>query len=426
MKKILIFLLTLVMVVSIPLQALADENTNTSIQQPKIYGTSAITIDMKTGEIIYAKDIDKRAYPASTTKLMTALLLAENKKKSDLLTYSQEAKNQPEYSLNLNVHAIAVGEKMTAANAMDGLLLFSGNDVAYMIASSVGGNVKSFINMMNDRAEKLNLKNTHFVTPNGLHDDEHYTTAYDLSVIAREAFKNPWVKESMGKEKSTIKTVTGPNMSVENRNKLLNKDGCIGGKTGYTSEAGRCLVAIYERNGRQIMGVVMKSVYDKEDKTVFEDMKKIIDYSYSAKQTTLISKDTNLRTETIDYKIFGFFGPVKQLKVPVTIKDNVAYYENQLNTKESMPKLASYKMNNFTLNDLKKGNSIGTLTINERGVNKNFKLYSSLTSKDINKILIPSYFGFAAVCLGVIILILFTIRTVNLNKRNRKRKNRYR
>lgn len=426
MKKILILLLSLVVVLSIPLQSLADENTNIKVQQPTIYGTSAITIDMKTGEIIYAKNIDKRAYPASTTKLMTALLLAENAKKSDLLTYSKEAKNQPVDSLNLNIHPIAVGEKMTAENSMDGLLLFSGNDVAYMIASSIGGNVDSFINMMNDRVKKLNLKNTHFTNPNGLHDDNHYTTAYDLSIITREAFNNSWVRETMAKEKATIKTETGPNMVIKNTNKLLNSNGCIGGKTGYTAKAGRCLTAVFERNGRQILGVVMNSIYDKNDSFVFNDMEKIIDYSYNAKQTTLINKNTTLRTENINYKTFGFIGPVKQLKVPVIIKDDISYYENQINNKDSLAKQASYKMNNFTLKDLKNGNSIGTLTINERGATKNFKLYSSITSKEINKIMIPTYIAFAAAALGLIVLILFGIRMVNLNKRKRKRKNRYR
>ena len=163
-QKKLSLLLTFIFIFSLTFNVFAAENTSKS--EPQIYGKAAITIDMETGEIIYAKDIDKQMYPASTTKLITALLLAENKNKSDKLTYTQGAKAQPADSLNINLHPIDVGETMSAADAMDGLLLYSGNDVAYMIADNIGKDEKDFANKMNEEINKLGLKNTHFITPN--------------------------------------------------------------------------------------------------------------------------------------------------------------------------------------------------------------------------------------------------------------------
>lgn len=192
----ILLILLLIFLMSPNILAATGDTTNL----PTILGKAAITVDVKTGEVIYAKNVDQQMYPASTTKLMTALLLAENKSKTDELKYTQSAKAQPEYSLNVNLHAIGLDETMSAANVMDGLLLYSGNDMAYMIADNVGENSTNFSKMMNDKAAKLNMTGTHFVTPNGLHRQDHYTTPYDMSILARTAFLNPWIKETMSKK----------------------------------------------------------------------------------------------------------------------------------------------------------------------------------------------------------------------------------
>jgi D-alanyl-D-alanine carboxypeptidase len=248
-QKKLSLLLVFIFIFSLNFNVFAVDNNSKS--EPQIYGKAAITVDMQTGEIIYVKDIDKQMYPASTTKLITALHLAENKSKSDKLTYTQGAKVQPTTSLNTNLHPIDVGEVMSAADVMDGLLIYSGNDMAYVIADNVGKDEKDFANKMNDEISKLGLKNTHFVTPNGLHDPNHYTTSYDLSVIARTAFKNDWVRETIAKQKSTIKTSKGTTFVIDNTNKLLGKDGCIGGKTGYTDKAGLCLASLAKEGKKE-------------------------------------------------------------------------------------------------------------------------------------------------------------------------------
>ncbi|WML34546.1 D-alanyl-D-alanine carboxypeptidase family protein [Clostridium sp. OS1-26] len=386
--------------------------------EPQIYGKAAVTIDMQTGEIIYSKDIDKQMYPASTTKLLTALLLAENKNKTDMLTYTQDAKAQPEYSLSVNLHPIAVGEKMSADNAMDGLLLYSGNDVAYMIADNIGKDAKDFSDKMNEKIKQLNLSNTHFVTPNGLHDPNHYTTAYDLSVIARAAFQNPWVKESMGKLKSTIKTSSGTTYLIENRNKLLGTDGCIGGKTGYTVPAGRCLVAIYDRGGRKILGVVMNSVYDQNDAFVFDDMKKVIDWSYAAKPVSLHTKDSVITTKTVKYKPLVFIGPEKSIDVPITIKEDINYYDNATNKKDLKEVV---NLNDIKVSNLKGTDPIGTLTIKERSASRDYKLYSALPKGALMKNNLPIYGVALLAVLASLGVIAFAVKKILDIKRKRRR-----
>lgn len=399
----------------------AEDTAAKNPAPPNINGASAITIDVKTGEIIYAKDADKKMYPASTTKLLTALLLAENKKKGDMLSYTASAKKQPEYSLNVNFKPIPEGEKISAQNVMDGLLIFSGNDLAYVIADNVSGNSENFATLMNDKIKKLGLQNTHYVTPNGLHDNDHYTTAYDLSVILREAWKNDWIRETMAKPTSVIKTENGPNMEIKNSNKLLGKEGCLGGKTGYTIPAGRCLTAVFERDGRQIAGVVMKSVYDKDDKFVFDDMLKIINWSYAATPGTLFAKGETLKTETLKYKPLKFFGPEKSIEATFYTDEDVKFYENAANNKDQLKKNATYDLGKYSMSDLKNGKKIGTVTINEKGAKKSYALYGKVDSSKLMKNNLPIYGIFAGATILAIAVIFILAKSINSTLKKRRR-----
>lgn len=383
-----------------------------------IYGKAAITVDVASGEIIYAKNVDKQMYPASTTKLMTALLLAENREKADELKYTKSAKSQPADSLNVNFHPIGIDENMSSADVMDGLLMYSANDAAYMIADNISGNSTNFMKMMNEKAAKLKMTGTHFVTPNGLHRPDHYTTPYDMSILSRVAFLNPWVKASMSKKQNTISTSKGTTFKIENSNKNLGVDGCIAGKTGYTSKAGRCLVAFYERDGRQIMGVVMGSVYDASDTYVFNDMKKIIDYSYYLQKEVLHKNNSVIRTETLKYKPLGFFGPEKTVSVPLVAKEDISYYNNEANKKDLNE---SINLTSVDLSSLKGKKSIGNLKLTEKGKVKTYKLYSTVSKAVLIKNDIPIYLMAVGIVILFLIGIAVIIRIINLNKRKRWR-----
>ncbi|QAA35363.1 D-alanyl-D-alanine carboxypeptidase [Clostridium manihotivorum] len=403
-----------------PLTAKAEEKATAKL--PTIVGDSAITLDYDTGEIIYYKNGDAKRYPASTTKMMTALLFSEKAKKTDEVPYNEDAKKQPEYSLNVNFKPMAVTDKMTAEDVMKALLMYSANDSAYMIADYIGnGDYHKFVDMMNAKAKELNLKNTHFANPNGLHDPDHYTTAYDLSVIAREAYKQPWVQEVMTTEKSSIKISNGAIINLENRNKELNKDGNIGGKTGYTSQSGRCLAAIYERNGHKIIGVVLKSYYDAQDQTVFNDMKKIMDYSFAAEKSTLIKSGSEVKKVNVSYKPLKFFGPTKTVEVPLVVQEDVKYYENDINKKEVTQNV---KLTDVDAWKLAKDNASIKLTVAERNYSKDYAVKANISTSDLVKANLGLYFGLVAGVIIVIVLILFVIATINrLKRKSRRNKN---
>ena len=389
---------------------------------PELDGKAAISVDMDTNEIIYAKNIDNKMYPASITKLITALLLAENKTTTDNLKYTKNAKAQPPYSYNLNIHPVAIGDTMSADNVMDGLLLYSGNDIAYMIADNIGGNPINFAKMMNAKAKKLGMTGSHFITPNGLDDvnDNHFTTPYDLTLAGRAAYKNDWVRKSMGKKTSVIKSTNGPVATVSNRNKLLGIDGNVGGKTGYTIKAGRCLVSIYERNGRHIIGVVMDSKYNlPKDTIVFDDMTKLINYSYAAKKDVTNKKDTAIKTISVPYKVIPFIGPTKTLDIPLASKEDVTLYKNNVKqqTTTKVETLKPWK--------LSKNNSVGTLVVKQKDYVKTYKLYPMVSKATIIENNIIIYAAIAVVLIVIIILILLLISSIRRRKNRSGRRIRY-
>lgn len=442
-RKFSTLLLTIFFVISFSVTAFAE-----STDAPSIYGKSGIVIDAQTGEIIYAKDIDASPmYPASTTKLLTALLLAENKKPTDVLTYTESAASQPAYSLYNLVgrNNLKVGDKMTAENAMKALLLFSANDVAYMIADNVAGSAEKFADMMNAKAKELGLKNSHFVTPNGIDNgiDDHYTSAYDLAIITKTAYSNEWVRKAMNTKNDKVELLNDTIGYITNRNKLLGETlndaylkaagvdtsevpasnaVSIGGKTGYTAKSGRTLTNIFDKDGRVLIGVVMKSNYDAQDTYVFNDMAKIINWAYSAKKTTLYKANSELKTLSVKYKPLKFFGPEKELKIPVTIKEDVTYYDNEVNKNEM--KTDFQISENLSVRDINPDKSIGKLILSERDAKKNYDLYPTISSSAVFKDNIILYLGTGIGVIIVVFLLIIIIRAIGIKRRNRRRRNR--
>jgi len=345
-KNVILKALAITLCLSIfsPLAISSFAATNSTVKaktsaegQPDIKAEAALTMDYDTGEVIYCKDADSKRYPASTTKLLTGLLLAENRKTTDQLDYTKSAKEQPEYSLNLNYmhNTMQPGDKVSADDIMKGLLLFSGNDTAYVIADNISGDAKSFSDLMNKRAKELGANSSNFITPNGLHNDNHYTTAYDLSLIAKAAFNNPWEMETMKLPKAPI-TLKNSKIILENRNLTLGKNGNLAGKTGTTVPAGGCLVTVYEREGIKLIVIVLKSrQIDNADMTKFNDMDSIMDYSYAMTKETYKPSGDSIGTAQVQYKSFVAFGPTKTISVPLKLTQDVSYYKNTINDAES-------------------------------------------------------------------------------------------
>lgn len=215
-------------------------------------GSSECVMEVYSNRVLAGANIDARLPMASTTKTMTALIACESGKLDETVKIPKIAEGVEGSSIYLRA-----GEELKLRDLVYGLMLRSGNDSAVAIACYLGGSVEGFAEMMNERAAVLGLKNTHFVNPHGLHDDNHYTSAYDLAVIASEGMKNQEFKTVV----SSKKYACGEGENVRyftNKNKLLwSYEGCNGLKTGFTKKAGRCLVAASERNGMQVVAVVL-------------------------------------------------------------------------------------------------------------------------------------------------------------------------
>jgi D-alanyl-D-alanine carboxypeptidase (penicillin-binding protein 5/6) len=223
---------------------------------PVISAPSAIVIDADTGQVLWEKNADARCYPASTTKIMTGLLFIEHTPPDAVLMCTTPNITRIEES---SLH-IKPWEKFTAQDLLYGFMLRSANDAAVMIAEKVGGSVPKFADLMNERARQIGATNTHFVTPNGLHDPYHYTTARDMALIAREAMKNPRFTDAVGIPRRTIaRSIQKKDTVVASKAKRHFYDkfpGADGIKTGYTRAAGHCFVGSATRDGRRLISVV--------------------------------------------------------------------------------------------------------------------------------------------------------------------------
>lgn len=258
MKRIfaLILVLMLVLTACPPAHAIS---TNASC---------AILMDADSGRILYAQNIHEPRLIASITKLMTALVAVEHT--SDL---EQEVVIQPEWlgSEGSSIY-LKANEKISMKGLLYGLLLQSGNDAAMAIACHVAGDVESFAAMMNERARELGMKNSCFANPSGLNAENHYSTAYDMAVLACACLENEVVAEICATQSATIGTRT-----FYNHNKLLHRyDGCIGMKTGYTERAGRTLVSAATRDGQTLVCVTLN---DSDD---WNDHEKLLDYGFNS------------------------------------------------------------------------------------------------------------------------------------------------
>ena len=222
----------------------------------QLSATAAILMDADSGEILYEKDAGRRMRIASTTKIMTALVAIREGSLSDMVTVKREATLTEGSSMYLKE-----GEQLTLETLLYGLLLCSGNDAAVAIADAVGGSQAGFVKLMNERARELGMEHSSFANPNGLDDEDHYSTARDMAKLACAAVNN----ETLMRIAST-RTVTIGGRTMTNHNKLLSyMDGCIGLKTGYTKAAGRTLVSCAERNGQRLVAVTLQDGNDWAD-----------------------------------------------------------------------------------------------------------------------------------------------------------------
>ena len=224
---------------------------------------AAVVISGDTGDILYSLNADVRLPMASTTKIMTALILLENCKDLDAeIVTTREMVTVEGSSMGL-----LTGDRVSYRALLYGMMLSSGNDAANTAAISIGGSIENFVQKMNDKAKELNLSNTHFVTPSGLDAEGHYTTAYELALIAREALKNPEFALAASAKSATLCYGNPPyRRTVTNHNRLLAMyDDIVGVKTGFTKKSGRCLVSAAKKDGKYVIAVTLNDGDDWAD-----------------------------------------------------------------------------------------------------------------------------------------------------------------
>lgn len=396
-----------------------------AVDTPQIIGESSITMDMDTGEVIYSKNADVKRSPASTTKLLTSLIFAENKNKGDIIPYSEYSASLNETTLNSDFMGMTVkaGDTMTADDVMKAVMIYSANDASVLMAESVAGSVADFNKMMNEKAKELGAVNSNFVSPNGLEDttnanNNNSTTAYDLALISIAAYKNDWIRETMTLDKTSV-TLDGKKIYIETRNKNLNKDGNVGGKTGTETLAGHCFVGYYTRDGRNLVTVVLGSEYGADGTNVFNDTKAVADYSYSATKVPYKTTGEEIGTVDLSYKLFKFFGPTKTISAPITLSQDVEYYKNDFNDATARLTLANTDLDAWKAasnNDVDLTFSVGKFTETAKGT-------INLSTGQILKANLPIY---GAVILGAIIAIALIVAIVVLINKSSKRNRYYR
>lgn len=405
------------------------KNVYASESKPSIVSEAAIVLNYDTGEIVYEKNANQKMYLASTSKLMTAILFAENKEKTDTLTYSEDAKAQPPYTIDSEQmkpygKSMNVGDTLDADTVMKELLLFSGNDAAYMVADNVCKTTDEFVEKMNSKAKDLGLTNTHFENPNGLPENGHdvnYSTAYELALITKEAYKNDWIKKTMALDKAQVTLPGNTNVTIENRNTELGKNGNLGGKTGVTDEAGTCFAGIYERDGQKYIGVVLKCDRNDNNKR-FEDLDSMMDYSESADKVTVIKSGKKVSSVNLEYKLFRFFGPTKTIKADVVLGEDVKLYDNEINSSEVKVTFNTKDTNAWTVASDNNTN----LTAKVKQFSTKVKGEVKITTLEIVKANVGVYIATLVAIVIIITLIVFIIKLISNAKRNSSRRKRRR
>ncbi len=238
---------------------------------PNVTARSAVVMEAKTGRVLYSRNMKAMRFPASTTKAMTLIVALEKGNLDDIVTVSGNAAGTEGSTLWLEE-----GEKIRLGDLLYGIIMRSGNDGTVAVAEHVAGSVDAFAGMMTEKAREIGATDTYFVNPHGLPDERHYTTAYDLALIASYGYRNPVFADIVGTKEKAVPRSNYPENSWCSENQMLwIYDGANGVKTGYTEAAGRCLVSGAERDGIQLVAVVLDSIY------MWSDSIAMLDYGFA-------------------------------------------------------------------------------------------------------------------------------------------------
>lgn len=284
MKKRFFIIITLIITLfSLYTLSFADTTENDF----QIYSSGSVLIDAKTGKILLQKDMNKKLYPASTTKILTAILAIENLNLDSKLTASRSAVMAiPSGYSNAGIKA---GESLSVSDLLEMFLIHSANEVGYIFAEEISGNIDNFANLMNKKASELGCTNTHFTNPSGIHDVNHYSTAYDMALIAKYCMQNETFRNIVNKKscKFSATDLYPEERYFKNTNSLLDSSNryyyeyAIGIKTGFTTQAKNCLIAGAKKDGIELIAVMLGAEATENGQSGrYVDAKNLFDYGF--------------------------------------------------------------------------------------------------------------------------------------------------
>lgn len=376
---------------------------------------SAILVEVSTGRIIYEKESTKQMFPASTTKMMTAILVIENCDLQEIVTVSETAlQNIPSGYVTCD---LSVGEEISVNDLLYALMIPSANDAAFVLAEHIAGSVDAFSDMMNNKAREIGCTNTHFVNPNGIHDSRHYSTAYDLYLIAKYCMQNEIFRNIVSTKEYTLPATNKheeTNRSFKTTNDLLNSEKtnyyktAIGIKTGHTSMAGYCLVSESSRDGLDFISVVLNGETDNKR---FQDAVKLFDYGYDNYTLTKV-KEKNQLIETVEVEN----ATKETMHLDLIIDEEITVINNKSITIDKI--IPEIELNEEILAPINAGDVLGTIRYKVDDIEYSAKL---IAKNDVFEK--PNYSIFLVI--AGIVLLLVAIAILNRKKhKSRKRKNR--
>lgn len=412
-KKILIFNLIVLIILNFSFCVYgAEANLN-------LYSEAAIIMDSQTEQILYKKNIEKKMYPASTTKILTAIIAIEKCNLNDVITATNSAISQ--VPSGYSSAYITEDEQMTVKDLLTVFLVHSANEAGYILAEHCSGSTDSFADLMNQKAKDIGCKNSNFMNPSGIHNNNHYTTAYDLCLIAKYCMKNDTFRNIVAMPKCTIEPTNKSLKRVySNTNLLLNSsskyytENCIGIKTGYTQEAGNCLVSCFSKDNIEIICVVLGAGnIGNSDASRFIDSKNLCNYTYSNfSRKNIVNKNDVIQSIEIT-------NATKETKNLNLIIDNDINALININDEIPVPTISLY--DNISA-PIEANAKLGTVTYNINGMEYKQNI---LAQTEVRQDLSLLKVSIIVVVVIALILIFISIKIKNNKRKKLKYKQKY-
>lgn len=309
---------------------------------PNVTATSAIVMEASTGHVIYSREPNKRMFPASTTKMVTLIMALENGKPEEIVTVGKNA-----FGVEGSTLFLETGDKIPLKELLTGMIMHSGNDAAVAVAEHVDGNIKTFAEHMTRRAHELGATGTHFTNPHGLPDPNHYTTAYDLALLAAHGFTLENFEEIVSAQEKIYQWIHDPEKKLRSENQMLwLYRGGNGVKTGYTDAAGRCLVSSAKRDGIQLVAVVLDSYF------MWNDSIALLDYGFAN-----VSSEKIVRGGEVVKTLPVVSGHKKTMPIKTSDDITVPIFKNSDDYE------IKYDLPNFLTAPIKKGEAVGQVRV---------------------------------------------------------------